>query len=104
MARQTKHSTYKTLNLEMQAKFRQVFENSFAGMEEFLDNVLKPGFGEKSFERGYSDLIKTYPKVKSRAEASHIKSILHIGTIDIAGQDLKVFEITLDILAVKTSG
>lgn len=96
MAKQAKSSTNNHLNLESQARFRQVFENSFTGMEEFLDDVLKPVFGEKSFERGYTDLIKTYPEVKSRAEASHIKSILHTGTIDIAGQDLKVFEITLD--------
>jgi predicted RNA methylase len=96
MARQAKTSTIKTINPETQAKFRQVFEASFTTMESFLGSVLKPVFGAKSFEQGYTELIKTYPEVKCRADASHITSINHTGTFDIAGQELKVFEIILD--------
>ena len=72
--------------------FRQIFENDFCGTDKFLDEVLKPIFGD--YEKGYDELTSGDDE-KERAKSANIEKIRHAATFDFFGSELKVFDVTV---------
>ena len=72
--------------------FRQIFENDWCGIENFLKEVLSPVFGD--YEQGY-DILTNDPEVRQKAENSNITEIRHAASFDFFGSELKVFDITV---------
>ncbi len=72
--------------------FRQIFENDFCGTDKFLDEVLKPIFGD--YEKGYDELTSGDDE-KERAKSANIEKIRHAASFDFFGSELKVFDVTV---------
>ena len=73
--------------------FRQIFENDWCGIENFLKEVLSPVFGD--YEQGY-DVLTNDPEVRQKAENANITEIRHAASFDFFGSELKVFDITVE--------
>lgn len=71
---------------------RQIFENDYCGIENFLTQVLSPIFGE--YEKGY-DILTSDKEVKEKARQANILEIRHAAAFDFFGSGLKVFDITV---------
>ena len=72
--------------------FRQIFEDDWCGIENFLKEVLSPVFGD--YEQGY-DILTNDPEVRQKAENANITEIRHAASFDFFGSELKVFDITV---------
>lgn len=71
---------------------RQIFENDYCGIDNFLTQVLSPIFGD--YEKGY-DVLTAGKDVKEKANQLNILEIKHSATFDFYGSELKVFDITV---------
>ena len=72
---------------------RQIFENDYCGIDNFLSEILSPIFGD--YEKGY-DVLTADKDIKEKASQANILEIKHAATFDFFGTELKVFDITVN--------
>lgn len=78
---------------EFKVKIQSIFNNDFTSVENFLDEVLEPIFGE--YEKGY-EILTDDIELKEKAKKANIDSISHKATFELVDSELKFFEVILN--------
>ena len=93
MGRTSKKASGQTkFNLEMQTELCRIFENSFTSIEDCVSRILVPVFHRNKFERAGCGIPEHRHDVEKRAESRHVRSVYHVGTVDICAQKVNIFE------------
>ena len=79
----------------MQTELCRIFENSFTSIEDCVSRILVPVFHRNKFERAGCGIPEHRHDVENRAESRHVRSVYHVGTVDICAQKVNIFEIVL---------
>ena len=78
-------------------QLQSYLSGNYRGIEEFLDNVIFPIFGEDNFEDHFqTELLENHTEWQSLANATGIRSIKQVGLINNIGvTPLQIFDITV---------
>ncbi|HQB75187.1 MAG TPA: N-6 DNA methylase [Bacteroidales bacterium] len=72
---------------------RNIFSNSYPGVQVVLDDVLAPIFGE--YISHNQDILASYPEKQNLAQAANIKQIKYVASFDLGVKPLAIFDIVL---------
>ena len=76
---------------------KSYFQDKYKGGENFIENVIRPIFGEDKYEDAYEeDVLENNPEWVKMAHSTGLSKILHLGTIHIPMNPTEVFDITVD--------
>ena len=75
---------------------KTVLAGDFSGIDNFVENIINPIFGEDSFEKKeYAEELVTIEK-KSVADFANVLSVINVGTIcNYKSEDIELFDVTL---------
>ena len=77
-------------------ELKQYLQQSYQGIESFLEKIVFPIFGQELFEDGHSvSILEIYPDLRPAAQATGILEIKHIGNIDMDFNPINIFDITV---------
>ena len=75
---------------------KSYFHDRYKGGQDFVENVIKPIFGEDRYEDAYEeDVLEDNPELLKMADATGISQIIRMGTIDIPMNPTDVYDITV---------
>ena len=75
---------------------KTVLTGDFAGIDNFIENIIYPIFGEECFEKKDVPEQLVTSESKAAADIANVSSILNIGTIsNIKSEDIELFDVTL---------
>ena len=72
--------------------FKSIFENDWSTTEVFLEKVIKPVFGD--YKKGY-DILTESSEIKEKVSSAGIEEIKHCASLDLYGNEIKIFDITV---------
>lgn len=73
---------------------KSYFHDRYKGGQDFVENVIKPIFGEDRYEDAYEeDVLEDNPELLKMADATGISQIIRMGTIDIPMNPTDVYDI-----------
>ncbi|SJM17840.1 Eco57I restriction-modification methylase domain-containing protein [Porphyromonas gingivalis] len=77
-------------------ELKQYLQQSYQGIESFLEKIVFPIFGQELFEDGHGvSILEMYPDLRPAAQATGILEIKHIGNIDMDFNPINIFDITV---------
>lgn len=77
-------------------QIKNVLTGDFSGIDDFIQNIIFPIFGEKCFDRKAVPEELVTKETKDAANNVNVSSILNIGTIgNISSEDIELFDVTL---------
>lgn len=77
-------------------QIKKVLTGDFTGIDNFIENIIYPIFGEKSFEKKDVPEQLVTSESKAAADIANVSSILNIGTIsNTRSVDIELFDVTL---------
>ena len=75
---------------------KTVLTGDFSGIDNFIENIIYPIFGEECFEKKDVPEQLVTSESKAAADIANVSSILNIGTIsNIKSEDIELFDVTL---------
>lgn len=75
---------------------KSYFQDKYKGGENFIENVIRPIFGEDKYEDAYEeDVLENNPELIKMAHSTGLSQILRLGTINIPMNPTEVFDITV---------
>ncbi len=77
-------------------QIKNALTGDFSGIDDFIQNIIFPIFGEKCFDRKAFPEELVTKETKEAANNANVSSILNIGTIgNISSEDIELFDVTL---------
>ena len=75
---------------------KTVLTGDFSGIDNFIENIIYPIFGEECFEKKDVPEQLVTSESKAAADIANVSSILNVGTIsNIKSEDIELFDVTL---------
>lgn len=75
---------------------KTVLTGDFSGIDNFIENIIYPIFGEECFEKKDAPEQLVTSESKAAADIANVSSILNVGTIsNIKSEDIELFDVTL---------
>lgn len=83
--------------MKLRDTLKEYLQKPYESIESFLNNVIFPVFGEEKYETaGNDNVLRRHPELQARADESGILSLIHVGNILVDGQELDIFDITVN--------